>query len=357
MPLSNKIVFASAGAGKTTEIVTQALSMRPQKVAIATFTLKNVEEIARKIIELNSCLPPEITIYPWYTFVLHEMVRPYQGYVHRERVAGVHFAKGATRTRFPKTDVARYYCDRENQAYSDRLGDFALLCNAASGGRVIRRLNDMYGHLFVDEVQDLAGFDIDVLELLLRSPIGMTCVGDVRQSTYRTSYAAKNKKFCGRGFIVKAEAWKKAGLCDVTFLARSRRCVQPVCDVADLIFSDLPKAVSKNERETGHDGVFAVRSAHVEEYCARYQPQVLRRDRRFGVGLDAENFGMVKGLGFERVLIVPYSGIAKWLTTGNPKHVAGSAEEVYVAITRVFQSVAFIHDGDVAIPGVRVFQP
>jgi hypothetical protein len=67
MPLSNKIVFASAGAGKTTEILTQALSMRPQKVAIATFTLKNVEEIARKIIELNGCLPPEITIYPWYT--------------------------------------------------------------------------------------------------------------------------------------------------------------------------------------------------------------------------------------------------------------------------------------------------
>ena len=87
MPLSNKIVFASAGAGKTTEIVTQALSMHPRRAAIATFTLKNVEEIAHKIIELNGCLPSEITIYPWYTFVLHEMVRPYQGYVHRERLA------------------------------------------------------------------------------------------------------------------------------------------------------------------------------------------------------------------------------------------------------------------------------
>jgi len=105
------------------------------------------------------------------------MVRPYQGCVHQERVAGVHFAKGATRTRFPKTDVARYYCDRENHAYSDRLGDFALLCDAASGGKVVRRLNDMYADIFVDEVQDLAGFDIDILELLLRSPIGMTLWG------------------------------------------------------------------------------------------------------------------------------------------------------------------------------------
>src|SRR5580692_16296 len=291
MKPSNKILFASAGAGKTTEIVTQALSMRPQKVAITTFTLKNVEEITRKVIELNGCVPPEITIYPWYTFVLHEMARPYQGFVHAKRVDGVHFAKGATRTRFPKTDVARYYCDRENNVYSDRLGDFALLCNKASGGKVINRLKDMFAHIFVDEVQDLAGFDIDVLELLLRSPTGMTLVGDVRQATFRTSYAPKNKKFCGLGFVKKAEAWRNAGLCDVTFLAHSRRCIQSICEVADLIFPHLPNAESKNTKQTEHDGVFAVRSAHVEEYRRRYQPQILRRDRRFGIGLDADNFG------------------------------------------------------------------
>jgi DNA helicase-2/ATP-dependent DNA helicase PcrA len=357
MPPSNRIVLASAGAGKTTEIVTEALSMCPRKVAITTFTLRNVEEIKRKIIELSGFMPPEITIYPWYTFVLHEMVRPYQGCVHLKRVAGVHFAKGATRTRFPKTDVPRYYCDWENNAYSDRLGDFALLCDSASGGKVIRRLNDMFAHIFVDEVQDLAGFDIDVLEQLLRSPIGMTLVGDVRQSTYRTSYASKNKKFCGRGFTLKADAWKKAGLCEVTYLARSRRCIQSICDVADLIFPGLPKAESKNERQTTHDGVFVVRSIHLEKYRRRYTPQILRLNRRFGVGLDAENFGVVKGLGFERVLIVPYGGISKWLRTGNPDHVAGSADEVYVGITRASQSVAFIHDGDVAVPGISIFEP
>lgn len=66
---------------------------------------------------------------------------------------------------------------------------------------------------------------------------------------------------------------------------------------------------------------------------------------------------MVKGLGFDRVLIVPYKGITKWLSTGDAKHVAGSADEVYVGITRAFQSVAFIHDGDVVVPGVTVFEP
>jgi DNA helicase II / ATP-dependent DNA helicase PcrA len=65
---------------------------------------------------------------------------------------------------------------------------------------------------------------------------------------------------------------------------------------------------------------------------------------------------MVKGLGFERVLIIPYGGITKWLRTGDSEHVAGSADEVYVGVTRA-QSVAFIHDGDVAVPGISVFQP
>jgi DNA helicase-2/ATP-dependent DNA helicase PcrA len=57
------------------------------------------------------------------------------------------------------------------------------------------------------------------------------------------------------------------------------------------------------------------------------------------------------------VLIVPYGGISKWLRTGNSDHVAGSADEVYVGITRASQSVAFIHDGDVAVPGISIFEP
>ncbi|WOH80663.1 hypothetical protein RX327_33735 [Bradyrhizobium sp. BEA-2-5] len=215
----------------------------------------------------------------------------------------------------------------------------------------------MFAHILVDEVQNLAGFDIDVLELLLRSTIAMSLVGDIRQSTYRTSYATKNKKFCGRGFVLKAGAWQKAGLCEVTYMAQSRRCIQPICDVADLIFLDLPKAQSKNERQTVHDGVFVVRTIHIEKYRRQYRPQVLRLDRRFGTDLPAENFGMVKGLGFERVLIIPYGGITKWLRTGKVEHVAGSADEVYVGITRAYLSVAFIHDGDVAVPGISVFEP
>lgn len=358
MKPSNRIILAAAGAGKTTEMVKDALGMRPKKVAIATYTQKNVEEIRKKIIQLNNgFIPPEIVVYPWYTFVLHEMARPYQGCLHERRITSLNFVKGVTKVRAKKTDIARYYFDSQNQVYSDRMSDFALRCNEISGGKVIRRLEDMYSHIFIDEVQDLAGFDIDVLELLLRSRIGITLVGDVRQSTFRTSYAPKNRQFCGRGFLRKVKEWEKAGLCEPVYLCRSYRCVQAICDLADSIFSDLPPTRSENHRVTGHDGVFVVRSGDVPEYIARFRPKILRLNKRFGRHLEAENFGVVKGLGFERVLIVPYKGITNWVRTGDPKHVSKCADEVYVGITRAYQSVAFIHDGELGIPGISIFDP
>ena len=111
MPPSNKIVFASAGAGKTTEIVTQALSMRPRNIAITTFTLKNVEEIRRKLIELNGCVPPEITIYPWYTFVLHESWCAHIKAALIESASQAFTSPRAPNAYLcPEADVAQYYC-------------------------------------------------------------------------------------------------------------------------------------------------------------------------------------------------------------------------------------------------------
>ena len=48
---------------------------------------------------------------------------------------------------------------------------------------------------------------------------------------------------------------------------------------------------------------------------------------------------------------------AEPLMSGDSSHVRGSADEVYVAITRARQSVAFVHDGGHSIAGATVFNP
>jgi DNA helicase II / ATP-dependent DNA helicase PcrA len=354
---SNRAVIASAGAGKTTEIVNMALLGRPKRSAIVTFTNNNVEEIRNKCIEINGCIPPEVTIYPWYTFVLHEMARPYQGSVHSTRIASVQLVNG-TSDRFAKrSDVSRYYFNKNHDVYSDKLSDFALLCEKSSNGAMMRRLEVMFDQIFIDEVQDLAGFDIEIIEALLASKIQITLVGDVRQSTFRTNYARKNKKFVGRGLLTKIECWKKGGLCSVSYLAQSYRCVQAICDLADSIFFDLPKATSMNEMRTGHDGIFIVRTNDLASYVEKYKPQILRLNKKFNCDYPSMNYGASKGLGFGRVLIIPYKGLTKWIATGESSNVKGSADEVYVAITRAQQSVAIVHDGSFMIDNCTVFDP
>ncbi|WP_442598401.1 UvrD-helicase domain-containing protein [Parapusillimonas sp. JC17] len=76
----------------------------------------------------------------------------------------------------------------------------------------MRRLRQRFAHIIIDEIQDMAGYDLDLLELMLRSNVRVTFVGDHRQATFATNNAPKNKAFRGPAIINKFEAWKK-GLC------------------------------------------------------------------------------------------------------------------------------------------------
>jgi DNA helicase-2/ATP-dependent DNA helicase PcrA len=91
----------------------------------------------------------------------------------------------------------------------------------------------------------------------------------------------------------------------------------------------------------------------VEEYVRRYTPQVLRLNKTTAcAGLEAMNFGIAKGLTFDRVLIFPHGKGKQWLKSGDFNHVAGSVAEMYVGVTRARHSVTFVFDDDVNVQGV-----
>ena len=110
--------------------------------------------------------------------MLYEMVRPYQGIVHQTRITSVNLING-TSPIAAKTNIPRYFFNKANEIYSDKLSAFALLCEERTKGAVMNRLKDIYEYIFIDEFQDLAGFDLDLVEALLASPIQIILVGDV----------------------------------------------------------------------------------------------------------------------------------------------------------------------------------
>jgi DNA helicase-2/ATP-dependent DNA helicase PcrA len=255
------------------------------------------------------------------------------------------------------TKIDRYYFHDSNRIYPDKLARFVYECDQASGGAVIKRLEQRFDQLYIDEIQDMAGWDIEVIELLLKSKIRVVLVGDHRQSTFRTNNAAKNSGYSGVKIVEKFREWGRTNLCDLTYEVETHRCNQFIADIADGFFPKEPKTKSVNNKTTGHDGVFVIGGADVPAYVGKYQPQVLRLDVKTDChGYQALNFGEAKGLTFERVLIFPHKLGQKWLSTGKLAHVEKSAAKMYVGVSRARYSVAFVHDGVTMVEGIAAYK-
>jgi DNA helicase II / ATP-dependent DNA helicase PcrA len=349
----NEVIIAAAGGGKTTRIVRAALGSPLERSAIVTYTHNNVGEITKKLYELNRSLPPQAEVWSWYSFILRELARPYQSAMINGRINGI-FWNQKRSTRFARqTDIDHFYFNREKLIYSDKIAQFICVCNKASDGAILARLEQRFDHIYIDEIQDLAGYDLDLIELLLRSRIRMTLVGDHRQATFRTNNAARNSRYGGMNIANKFREWSKVKLCTISYEVETHRCNQHIADVADSFFPQEPRTKSLNKSTTGHDGVFTIARSQVSSYIAKYQPQVLRLDIKTDCeGHSAMNFGESKGLTFDRVLIFPHKLAVKWLSTGLLTHVEKSSSKMYVGVSRARHSVAFVHDGLIGVKGI-----
>jgi DNA helicase IV len=225
--------------------------------------------------------------------------------------------------------------------YRDGVSDFVAELNRKTCGRVVRRLERIYTHIFVDEVQDLVGYDLEVLDLLIASRIKLLMVGDPRQHTFSTNLGSKFRKYQGAGLALWFQ--ERSEVCTTEQRNYSYRSNQAICDFADAIYPDFSRTQSIGVPQTGHDGVFQIEAGSVSNYVAKFgKVTALRHDKNSWTGgLRAMNFGVAKGSTFERVLIFPTEPILKYLEDREPAALK-SPEDLYVAVTRARFSVAFV---------------
>jgi DNA helicase-2/ATP-dependent DNA helicase PcrA len=325
----NRVIIAAAGGGKTTRIVNEAATKSDLKTALVTYTQNNVREIESQLYRLGGAIPPHIEVHSWFRFLLRELARPYRNVLHNLRIEGLAWVEGRSAPYAKAAEVLKFYFSGGRLIYSDKIARFVCECDRLTDGAVMRRLGERFDHIYVDEVQDLAGYDLDILESILRAGIRLTLVGDHRQATYATNHSARHSAYAGAKIIGKFSEWAEAHLTQLTYEQESHRCQQAIVDLADMFFPNEPKTVSRNNLVTGHDGVFAIPAAFISNYVSRFQPQVLRLDRRTDCGEHfAMNFGESKGMTFERVLIYPHKSGVQWLSSGNIARVAGSAAKM-----------------------------
>ncbi len=344
----NKIVIASAGSRKTTFVVEDALSKSANsKILILTYTIENLKQIEDYVIQRNRVVPCNITIQSWYSFLLSDGARPYQNFVYdKARIPSIYFQEGRSAPYTKKSNIERYFFSSDGRIFTDKIAEFACQCNSKSNGLAIDRLEHIYDYIYIDEVQDLAGYDFDFLELLLLSKISVRAVGDSRQSTYFTNCSPKNSKFKGKSIINLFKYWEKLGLCNIEEKNECFRCNQMICDFADKLYPEMSKTKSLNIIITGHDGIFTVCEAELHNYIERYCPRILRDSAKTDTaGFPALNFGLSKGQNFKRVLVFPNGPIRAYLKNGDPNKLKDITKaRFYVALTRARYSVAFFFD-------------
>lgn len=347
MQLNNQVIIAAAGSGKTRELVNKANEMKNKKILITTFTIDNAEEIKRKFFDEVGYIPPNVKIQTWFSFLLNEGIRPYQNFLYsKKRIENIEFVTGQSTRYVAKREIEKYYLKSGKRIYTDKLSDFIMVVNNLSKGAIIKRLESIYDVIMIDEVQDLAGHDLEFLLELLKSRIETVVVGDNRQAVFFTNHSTKNKNKKGEHIFNLFKEWEDNGLCNITYKTDCYRSNQTICDLADLLYPEMPKTKSLNTEVTGHDGFFHIRSENVEKYIAKYNPQILRYSKiaKFKSEYTPLNFGKSKGLTFDRVLIICNGPINKFLKTEEIVSLEKSKASYYVALTRARFSVCFLSD-------------
>lgn len=346
---SSRAILAAAGSRKTSFIVQDSLRRSDSRILIVTYTIENLQLIRRYFVDHIGYVPSNIKIQSWFSFLLQDAARPYRNYLYPERrIETICFISGGISVPFiPERNVKNHYFFEGANIYTDKLSKFAVKCNYATRDNlVIRRLEAIYDCIYIDEVQDLAGYDLELLELLIESTIDVTVVGDSRQATYFTNYSPKFKKYKGRNIVNIFQEWKDLGKCIIEYRNECYRGNAAICEFADTLYPDLPKTVSMNSTVTGHDGIFIVGKKLIKKYVDKYKPVVLReRIDSNTLGFEAMNFGLSKGQSFDRVLIFPNGPMMKFLERDCSGPLTDKTRaNFYVAITRARYSVAIYID-------------
>lgn len=353
---SNNLTLAVAGSRKTQSIVEEcAAADKSARILVLTYTTVNQLELRSRLAQ-HAGDHPGIEVQGWFSFLIAHFVRPFVPFFFPgARVRG--FDNDSFYQQGVRTDQKRRYFTSEGHVRKVHLAHLAYLVNEKSLGAPIERLEQLFDRIYIDETQDLNGYDLEVLKLLFDSGVDIRLVGDVRQATLTTSpQERKNSSYARMGVWKWFREQEQLGHLEIQQRNETYRCTAQVAALADSLFDStwgFQPTVSLNEKLTGHDGVFLLHKADVESYLDSFQPLGLRVRKNVAtdIPLTFMNFGEAKGIGRPHVVIVPTGAIADFLTKGK-KLEDQQAASLYVAITRAEQSVAFILDN----PGACQFE-
>jgi DNA helicase-2/ATP-dependent DNA helicase PcrA len=335
--MDKKVIFAVAGSGKTTHVIDNLDHER--RFLLLTYTDNNFRNLQRKIVERFGFVPPNISIYKYFSFLHSFCCKPFLAMEMRSR--GINFETPPQRTlRLPRT-ADEFYLDSGRRIYHNRIAK--LLDSKAVMDDVRRRIEKYYDVLCLDEVQDIGGYDFDFLMALCTCRVSILFVGDFFQHTYTTSQDGRKNANLFENYRTYTNRLSAAGLTvDSTALAASYRCSASVCDfirsrIGVVIESrcDRTTQVMELDCQSDADRLFEDPDTVKLFYKEHHK-----------FGCLSENWGGSKGIDHYQDVCVILNGTAyKALKARNPQAlVPETRNKLYVACSRARGHLYLISD-------------
>lgn len=342
----NRAILAVAGGRKTQSIVDDCESCPDdRRILVLGYTTASQDELSARIRKAG-VHDRRVEVMGWFAFLMQHLVRPYLPLAYEGRqLAGLNFDGDPGRY----ATGAERFLDKDDRAYKLHLAKLANDVMKTSGASAVDRLEYIYDEVYIDEVQDLGGWDLEIVQALLQSRLRITMVGDMRQALLSTNARdPKNRQYRKEKIFEWFRLMEKKNLLEITQKPTTYRSSQLIATFSDTIFDPslgYAPTISDSIDTNPHMGLFTVRESDAVEYAQRFGALCLRHSKSVAKNLNLPflTFGVAKGRTVDHVLIYPTAKVRKFLAGGGWLE-GGAACSLYVGVTRAKYSVAFIVD-------------
>lgn len=219
--MDKELVLATAGSGKTTEIINKL--NKENKILLITYTDANYDILKNKVIEKFKEIPNNIKIYTYFSFLYSVCFAPLK---RNWDIRGLDF-RDINNKYLKKENIGYYLNKRNRKMYHRRLASF---CNKQLIDEIKNRLEKHFDIIYVDEVQDFAGHDFNFLLNILDTNVKFFMVGDYYQHTYDSSQDGNVNINLYKNYDKYINMFKQKNIAiNIDLLKKSKRCSATVC--------------------------------------------------------------------------------------------------------------------------------
>lgn len=223
--MDKELILAVAGSGKTTTIVSK-LNLE-SNFLLLTYTKNNTANLRKSIVDKFGYFPSNIELYTYFNFLYSFCFRPFLSY--KVRPKGISFKPPPKHTNKLKLSDRHRYITKEKLLYSNRIAKLLEQCKLYDD--INRRIEKYYDYLLIDEVQDFAGHDFNLLVSILNSNINILLVGDFFQHTFDTSRDGNTNSSLHKDFNSYQNRYLERKVhINQQLLEKSYRCTKNVCE-------------------------------------------------------------------------------------------------------------------------------